>query len=242
MANIVQVTARMSDGRIASLYDSSVSDNSTTAISTGGSGLAQTSGLSLGQAYPGSTVTHIGATVEGGGSSAFNIAFIEGGNGQCKYVIPISGGGTGEMPACVFPVKLDVGDICKVRVCTSDATEVDACVGVLYSDRSAAVFQVAAVADTKTELTNLIQGTTTWGQTAAGKVATHYYATYNNSGGLNDDGAGNNFFYVEDSAGQLKGVMYPQICRNTAYPGPTEWTQIPIPVAQNDSLFVMWGS
>ncbi len=242
MANIVQVSARMASGRIASLYDSSVSDNTTTAVNTGGTGLSQTPSLSLGQAYPDETITHIGAVVEGGGSSAFNIAYIEGGNGQCKYVIPISGGGTGEMPQCLFPVKLDVGDICKVRVCTSDATEVDACVGVVYSDRSTAVFQVYAVADTKTELTNLIQGTTTWGQTAPGKVATHYYATFNNSNGMNDDGGGNNFLYVEDSSGQLKGVMYPQICRNTAYPGPTEWTKIPIPVAQNDSLFVMWGS
>ncbi len=65
MANIVQVAARLQDGRIASLYDASVSDNTTTAVSTGGSGLAQTPSLSLGQAYPNSIITHIGATVEG---------------------------------------------------------------------------------------------------------------------------------------------------------------------------------
>ncbi len=236
MANIVQVFARMTDGKVASLYDSSVSDNTTTAVSTGGSGLAQTSGLSLGQAYPGSVISHIGATVEGGGSSAFNIALIEGGNGQCKYVIPISGGGTGELTPVVFPIKVEVGDICKVRVCTSDATEVDACVGVLYSDRSAAVFQSSAVADTKTELVNLLQGTTTWGQTGAGKTATHYYGTFNNSNGLNDDGAGNNAFIVESSSGQMKGAIFPQVCRNTAYPGPTEFTTIPIRVDQNDGL------
>ena len=244
MANVVQVVARMASGRVASLYDAAVSDNTTTALSTGGPGLNQTSGLSFGQAFPGETITHIAATVQGGASAALNVVYIEGGNGQCKYVVPIGGGGSGELPAVLFPIKVEVGDIVNARACTADATEKDAILGIMCSDRTCAVFQVTAVADTKTELINLIQGSTTFGQALAGKTAVAGFATYNNSGGLNDDGAGNNFFYVEDSAGLLKAAYFPQIVRNGGVytNGFTEFNKLTYRIEQNDSAYVMWGS
>ncbi len=241
MANVVQISVRFASGKVGSLYNSSVTDNTTTEITTGGTGLNQTGSLSFGQAFVGETITHIGATVEGNAASAFNVCYLESGIGTVLYPIQISGGGAGQMHPVLFPIKVAVGQQVQARVSTSDATEKDACMAVICSDRTCAVFQVTAVADTKTEMTNLLSSTTTFGQTLAGKQITHAYATFTNSGGLNDDGGGNNFFYAENSAGILKGTWYTDAPVNqTGHPA--RWQTLPCSVDQNDSLYVMWGS
>ena len=63
MATAIAIYCRFSDGTFASLVNNSVTENTLTEIQTGGTGLAQVSGVSVGQAYVGKTMTHAVAKV-----------------------------------------------------------------------------------------------------------------------------------------------------------------------------------
>ena len=126
----------------------------------------------------------------------------------------------------------------KGALAITDATATDASLVAYCASGKTSVFTVAAVADTKTAMVDITTGGTI-GQSLAGQRVVKYYATFTNLYGINDDQGGNNFYYAESSQGQLKGTFFPKGVRGF---GKVEMIPCNIPILQNDTLSVMWGS
>ena len=77
------------------------------------------------------------------------------------------------------------------------------------------------------------------GQSLAGQTIVYSYATFPNSNGLNDDQAGNNFFFIEGSSGQLKDCIFPKAAKGNQKVSPLMGA---LRIEQNDTLKVTWGS
>lgn len=242
MAQSISVSVLCASGRVAVFADDSVAENTTTTLQTGGTGLNQTSGVDLGNFLVGETITHAFATVTAATTNAavssYLFGFIE--NPDGSIAVPIEGGGafSSSMPALCRPIRVTVGMLLKIALAQSDASQVQASVVAYCASGKTSVFTVTAVADTKTAIVDITTGGTI-GQSLAGQRIVKYYATYPNSNGLNDDQGGNNFYYVESSQGQLKATMFPI---NAFSYGKTKLIESNIPILQNDTLSVMWGS
>jgi len=242
MANVVQAVFQCASGRYVSFSDTSVTDNTTTTLKTGGVGLNQTANLDFGNALVGETVvagfimTNAGTT--GSVAATFSFGYIE--NPDGSVAVPVQGGGcySNQLPMLCKPIRVTVGMLLKCQTTTSDATEVKANVAVVCASGKSAIFQVSAVADTETEIVDLITGGSI-GQSLANQRIVKMYATFGNLYGLNDDGGGNSFFFIESPQGQLKGAIMPINAREGWY---AEYSNYGIPIGQNDTLKVTWGS
>jgi len=242
MVNSIQVSVLCASGRVAVFADTNVTENTTTTLQTGGVGLNQTSGVDLGNFLVGETIVSAFATVTAGTTAsntcAYSFGYIE--NPDGSIAVPIEGGGAyaGCMPMLCRPVRVTVGMLLKISLAQSDATNVQASVVAYCASGKTSVFTVTAVADTKTAIVDITTGGTI-GQSLAGQRVVKYYATFTNAYGINDDQGGNNFYYVESSQGQLKATMFPQVL---ALGWKSEMVPCNIPILQNDTLSVMWGS
>ena len=93
-----------------------------------------------------------------------------------------------------------------------------ASLAVVCTDRTSDVFFVKAVADTKTEMIN--KDGNGIGASLTRKRLARCYATAASTFGLNEDGAGVGFYYVESAEGQLKGAFPAQSRGSNADPFP----------------------
>jgi len=242
MANVVQAVFQCASGRYVSFSDTSVTDNTTTTIKTGGVGLNQTSGLDFGDALVGEVVVAgfvaTNAATSGSVAATFSFAYIE--NPDGSVAVPVQGGGcyANQLPQLCRPIRVTVGMILKCQTTTSDATEVKANVAIYCASGKSAIMQVSAVADTETEIVDLITGGSI-GQSLAGQRIVKMYSTFGNLYGSNDDGGGNCFFFIESPQGQLKGATFPVNAREGWY---ADYGMYSIPIGQNDTLKVTWGS
>ena len=242
MANSIQVSVLCASGRIASFGDNNVTERTTTTLQTSGTGLNQTSGVDLGNFLVGETIVAAFGTVTAATTVADTVGlmylYIE--NADGSIAVPIEGGGNkaSSMPKLCRPVRVQVGMLLKGALAITDATATDASLVAYCASGKTSVFTVAAVADTKTAIVDITTGGTI-GQSLAGQRIVKYYATFTNLYGINDDQGGNNFFYAESSQGQLKGTFFPKGVRGF---GKVEMIDANIPILQNDTLSVMWGS
>jgi hypothetical protein len=242
MANSIQVVVKCQSGRVMVFGDTNVTASTTTTLKSQGVGLNQTDNIDLGNALVGETITHAFGTVTAATTTSFTVAYLFGviENPDGSLAVPIEGGGSSSscMPKLVRPLRVQVGMLLKVQLAVSSATAVKASFVTYTSSGKCNVFQVSAVADTETEITDLFTGGSI-GQSLANQVITYSYATYPNSNGLNDDQAGNNFFFIEDSAGQLKDAIFPKCAKGNQKVSPLMGA---LRIMQNDTLKVTWGS
>lgn len=243
MANSVQCIVKCASGRVMSFGNTSVTSETTTTLQTQGIGLNQTASVDLGNALVGELITNAYMTVsaEIGSSAGINavymFGYIEKPDGAIS--VPIEGGGNQSscMPALVKPHRVQVGDLLKMQMTVQTASTKKANYIAYTSSGKCSVFQVTAVADTKTEILDLQTGGSI-GQSLAGQQIIYGYATFGNLNGLNDDQAGNNFFFLENSQGQLKDAIFP----NSPFSGYKVKPLAGVRIDQNDTLSVTWGS
>jgi len=242
MASDMMAFVKFSDGSIASLLAEGAVAKTATELQTGGTGLNQVSGVSIGQAFQNKVA--IAATViavKDGTSTAPSsgdglcYAYFLGPNGKILCNVQGGGGSTSGFAQLHRPVRMTTGVkfFAAYQAATDGASQ--ASLAVCCTDGTCDVFTVLAVADTKTAMLN--KDSASIGQALAGKSIQSAYATYNSTKGLNEDGAGVGAFYLESSDGQLKH-MFPPSQGNGADVVPL------IPgyntvITQNDTLSVM---
>lgn len=237
MATQIAIFCRFSDGTFASLVNSAVSENVVTEIQTGGTGLAQVSGVSVGQAFVGKTMTHAVAkvTTEDANTGCFGYAYLLAPDGKIAMLIQGGGDHLGQFPPLCAPVKMTTGMTAQARFDSqADAATQQASLAVYCTDGTAEVLTATAVSDTKTAMIN--KDGATIGQALSGKTIMKAYATYSSQFGLNEGLAGNSAFYVESSEGQLK-AMYPPSKVNAQEL--SDWQIYPVRINQNDTASVM---
>jgi len=244
------VAVRFSDGTIAYLVNNSLTETDGDGITadsnnvqTGGTGLAQVSGVDLGQAYVGKVATHALAVCanEDSNSLAFIGGYILGPTGRIKMIIQGGGSFAGPLQPLKRPVTMEVGDTMQILVDGSaDGATQAAAAAVYCADGTCDLFMAKIVNDTKTAMLN--KDGSTIGQALTGKSVVCYYGTVSTGFNVNESQAGNAFLYVEKSDGVLKGVIPPT---NTGSSGSdinqsiTRFSEVPFVVEQNDTLSVM---
>ena len=250
MATAIYAFAQFSDGTFGSFANAAVTAETATEIQTGGTGINQASGVSIGQAFAGKTLVALSCLVQADDNQngAFSYAYLLGPTGE--MLSPVQGGdyaGVGlprlkRAVRCVPGVKLfaawdEAGDQVSL-----------ASMAVYCASGKSAIFAVKAVDAVKTAMVDVLTGATI-GQSLAGQRILCSYQTYPASKGLNDNQAGNSGFYIESSDGALKLMISP-VTGNGAganggnYTGGTSaYAEYPvsIPIGQNDTLSVMAG-
>ena len=250
MASQATVAVRFSDGNIAYLVNSSLTETDGSGITadsnnvqTGGTGLAQVSSVDLGQAYVGKVATHALAVVatEDTNALAYIGGFILNPQGRIKTIIQGGGAFAGPLQPLKRPVTMEVGDTMQILVDGSaDGATQAAAVAVYCTDGTCDFFMAKIVNDTKTAMLN--KDGSTIGQALSGKTVMCYYGTVSTGFNVNESLAGNSLFYVEKSDGVLKAVIPPI---NTGSSGSdinatiTRFNEVPFIVEQNDTLSVM---
>jgi hypothetical protein len=239
MATQIDVFIRFSDGTFASLVNNNVTSNTLTEIQTGGTDLAQVSGVSVGQAFTGKVATHAMAkvTTEDASTGAFCYAYFLDPSGKISGLVQGGGDHCSEFPALLKPVRMQTGVTLQARwMATADGATQQASLAVYCASGVCDVFTVAAVDATKTAMVNP-QGATI-GQALDGQVIAKCYATYSSSFGINESQQGNGAFYIESSEGQLK-AMYPPGKHGGSESTIVPWQSYPVRISQNDTLSVM---
>jgi hypothetical protein len=238
MANAVKmaVAVRCASGRVAEFVKDDGTSGTTYELVTGGTGLNQTSGVSLGDALSGETITHAWASCMGVVSEnpAFAGCWITAPDGSVAAIIQ-GGGAAAQKPLQPLyrALKVSTGMQAKGVAENAGTGIVQAFVGVCYASGKHDVFQSTLSDASETSFTSVISGAT-WGQAGAGQTATAYYAILNNTNTINEDGNGQNFVYAQDAQGQLTGLMSPVLCASGG-----SWSAFgstPIPISQNDTL------
>jgi len=239
MATSISAYFRCSDGTFISLYDTNVTENTTTEITTGGTGLSQVTGVSLGQAYVGKTLTHgivkVSTEDASTGVSLFN--YIQTPAGSVGLVVQGGGSDVSQMPPLCKPYRLTQGDTFQARFdAGADGNAQMAALSVYCTDGSSDVFFAAMVNNTKTAMVN--KDGSSIGQALAGKVIAKAYATSSTDFDINESNAGVGAYYVESADGSLK-AMYPPICLAGSSQDFPFWQVYPVRILQNDTLSVM---
>tara|TARA_E500000331_G_C17142746_1_gene663522 strand:+ start:290 stop:1018 length:729 start_codon:yes stop_codon:yes gene_type:complete len=241
MATDIMAFVQFSDGTFGSFLKAGAASETVTSVPTGGTGLNQTSGIEIGQAFAGKVAVAAAVKVQTdtAQTGAYAYAYFLGADG--KIIVPVQGGGykASGIPALKKPVRMVPG--ITLQACfdaVADAAAL-ASMAVYCTDGTSDVFFVKAVADTKTELVN--KDGSTIGQSLTGKSILCTIPTYTAQNGLNDDGGGVGGFYLESSDGQLKGMFLPG--QGTFNELNEQYSELPvrIQVRQNDSLSVMAG-
>lgn len=240
MATSISAYFRCSDGTFISLYDAGVSENVVTEITTGGTGLSQVSGVSLGQAYVSKTLTHgvVKVSTEDAGTGSYLYGQIMNTNGSINCVVQGGGGNTSAMPALPKPVKLVQGMVFQARFdAIADGNAQMAALSVCCTDGTCEVLFATMVNNTKTAMLN--KDGLTIGQALAGKTISGAFATCSTSFDLNESNAGVGAFFVEAPDGMLK-AMYPPLSGapvNSGFPVAT-YQRYPVRIDQNDTCSV----
>jgi hypothetical protein len=241
VATFINIYCRFSDGTYGLLVNSDVSGGATgEEIKTGGTGLAQVSGKSVGEAFVGKVMTHAVAQVstQNAGTGALLWSALKSPNGN--YIMPIQGGGQhfGDLPALKRPIQMAVGmqAWAAFKATADSATQPASFVGYC-SDGYTDILTATGVDATKTELVN--SNGATLGQSFAGRTLMCYYSTYPGNFGVNDNGGGVSPIYMESSDGQLKGLIPAVNTGGDTSESITPFVEIPIQINQNDGLFVM---
>ena len=249
MATAIYAFGQFSDGTFGSFANASVTAETATEIQTGGVGINQASGVSLGQAFAGKTLVAASFLVQtdDATSGAFSYGYILGPTGE--MLCAVQGGnfaGVG-LPRLKRPVRCVPG----VKFFAAFDTAADAVglasMAAYTASGKSAIFAVKAVDATKTAMVDVLTGATI-GQSLSGERIVCSYQTYPSGKGLNDNQAGNAGFYVESSDGALKVMVSPCVTPNgltggSYLQGASPWQEyaIAIPIGQNDTLSVMAG-
>jgi len=239
MATGITVGVRFSNGSIAYLQNDAVTSGAAgeeILTANQGGDLAQTDGLSAGQAYAGLTATHAFAIVKTQAAATGRLLWsnIRGPDGA--VITPIAGGGSmmGQMVPLYKSVVFNPGVVVyaawEIAADTGTGTaSLDVC-----SPRKCDNFTVVAVDGANTELTN--KDGATLGQSFAGITAVQMTARYPASIGLNNALAGVSTLFVTASDGTLKALIPPQSNEDGVYAGPS--ITYPVSILQNDGAFV----
>ena len=240
MATAIYGFVQFSDGTFASLANANVTAEQATDIQTGGTGLNQVSGVSIGQAYEGKVAIAASALVQTDDATTgqWCNSYFLGPDGKIICLVQGNGGSFGcGLYKLSKPVRMQTGvKFMGTWDAGADAVAL-ASAGVYCSDGTADVFSVKAVDATKTAMVN--KDGATIGQALAGKTIVNAYATYSADKGLNDNQAGVSAFYVESADGQLKLMLPPQRGSERNF-----WLMNgarPVKIDQNDTLSVMAG-
>lgn len=241
MATSISAFFRCSDGTFISLVNNSVTENTVTEITTGGTGLAQVSGVSLGQAYVGKTLTHgvFKSSTEDAATAVSLYGYIQSPAGSISLVVQGGGGTVSEMPALCKPITLVQGDTFQARFdAAADGNAQMAALSVYCTDGTSEVLFAQMVNNTKTAMLN--KDGNTIGQALAGKTIMKAYATASTVYDINESQAGVGGYYIEAADGTLKAI-YPPITGDTssAYPSFADFQVFPVQISQNDTLSVM---
>jgi len=239
MASDMYAFVKFSDGSVASLLASGATAKTATELTTGGVGLNQVSGVSIGQAYSGKTAVAamvtcvLDATI--GSTNSLCYAYFQSPQGVIMCVANGGGNNVSGFEKLAKPVLMQTG----VTFVAAYQTAVDgpsqASVAIYCASGRSDVFTVLGVADTKTALLN--KDGSTIGQALAGEVIAICYATFNSTKGLNEDGAGVSAFFIESAEGQLKHMLPPANGGAGQYPIP--WIDgYGTRIEQNDTMSV----
>ena len=241
MATAIYAFAQFSDGTFGSFANAAVTAETATEIQTGGVGINQASGISIGQAFAGKTCLSLSCLVQtdDAQSGAFSYAYLLGPTGE--MLCPVQGGdfsGVG-VARLKRPVRMVPGvKLFAAFDTVSDAVSL-ASMAVYCASGKSAIFAVKAVDATKTSMVDVLTGASV-GQSLANERIACSYQTYPASKGLNDNQAGNSGFYIESSDGALK-LMAPPCVDVFGVTVPWEEYPVAIPIGQNDTLSVMAG-
>jgi len=231
---------QFSDGSFASLTNADITEATAESLTTGGTGLAQVSGIEIGQAYEGKTAIAAAVQIvtDDATTAMFSNAYFQGPDGKIICLVQGNGLRGSGLYKLVKPVRMQTG----VKLYTTWDAQADAVglasLAVYCSDGTADVFTATAVDATKTSMTN--KDSATLGEALAGKVIVNAYGCYPSSKGLNDNQAGVSAFYQEAADGQLKYMYPPQDGHRHSL-----WLMNgsrPVRVDQNDTLSVMAGT
>ncbi len=251
MATAIYAFGQFSDGTFGSFANAAVTAETATEIQTGGVGINQASGVSIGQAFAGKTLVACSLQVQTDDAitGAFSYGYLLGPTGE--MLCPVQGGnysGVG-LPRLKKPVRMAPGvKLFGAFDTTADAVALGS-MAVYCASGKSAIFAVKAVDATKTSMVDVITGGTI-GQSLAGQRIVCSYQTYAGGKGLNDNQAGNSGFYIESSDGALKLMVSPTCTATTNAgfagdytEGAAPWVEYPVavPIGQNDSLSVMAG-
>lgn len=252
MATAIYAFGQFSDGTFGSFANASVSSETATEIQTGGVGINQASGVSIGQAFAGKTLVALACQVQTDDAvtGSFSYGYLLGPTGE--ILCPVQGGNFGGvgLPRLKRPVRMAPGvKLFAAFDTVSDAVSL-ASMAVYCASGKSAVFSVKAVDATKTAMVDVLTGGTI-GQSLAGQRVVCSYQTYPAAKGLNDNQAGNSGFYVESSDGALKLMVSPTTSGGASsaadtgsyLQGVSGWVEYPVAVriGQNDTLSVMAG-
>lgn len=241
MATGISAYFRCSDGSFISLVNNAVTENTVTEIQTGGTGLAQVSGVSLGQAYVGKTLTHgiVKVSTEDAASGVYLYGYVQSPQGAIAVVAQGGGGDVSQMPPLPKPHKLVQGDTFQARFdAGADGNAQMAALSLYCTDGTCEVLFAQMVNDTKTAMVN--KDGNTIGQALAGKTIKGAFATASTVFDINESNAGVGGFYVEAADGTLKAI-YPPTTGNTGsgYMDFPKYQMYPVKITQNDTLSVM---
>ena len=179
MATAIYAFGQFSDGTFGSFANAAVTAETATEIQTGGVGLNQASGISIGQQYEGKTLVAMSILVQTDNATtgAFSYGYLTSPNGQILTIV--RGGdyqGQPVRPLCK-PVRMVNGiKLFAAFDTASDAVSLAALSVYCASGRSE-VFAVKAVDAVKTSMVSVISGSDI-GQSLAGETIIKYYATY----------------------------------------------------------------
>ena len=170
MATAIYAFAQFSDGTFGSFANASVSVETSTEILTGGVGINQSSGVSIGQAFAGKTCVALSCQVQTDDAvtGSFSYAYLLGPTGE--MLCPVQGGNFGGvgLPRLKRPVRMAPGvKLFAAFDTVSDAVSL-AAMAVYCSSGKSAIFSVKAVDAVKTSMTDVLTGATI-GQSLAGQ-------------------------------------------------------------------------
>ena len=248
MATAIYAFGQFSDGTFGSFANAAVTAETATEIQTGGVGINQASGVSIGQAFAGKTLLALSCLVQGDDAQneAFSYAYLLGPTGE--MLTPVQGGGSFGvgLPRLKRPVQMAPGvKLFAAYDQGADAVSL-ASMAVYCANGKSAIFAVKAVDAVKTSMIDVLTGATI-GQSLANQRIVCSYQCYPATKGLNDNQAGNSGFYIESSDGALK-LMAPPVAGHSHASGnylqgssPYVEYAVAIPIGQNDTLSVMAG-
>ena len=239
MASDMYAFVKFSDGSVASMVASGATAKTATELVTGGTGLNQVSGVSIGQAYSGKTAVAALVTCVKDATAApqNSLCYAYFQSPQGVIMCPVNGGGNNVsgFEKLSKPVAMQTGITLVAAYQESTDGAAQASVAVVCASGKCDVFTILGVADTKTAMTN--KDGSTIGQALSGEVIMKAYASYNSSKGLNEDGAGVSAFFIESAEGQLKHMLPPANGGAGQYPLP--WIEgLGTRIEQNDTLSV----
>jgi len=252
MATAIYAFAQFADGTFGSFANASVTAETATEIQTGGVGINQASGVSIGQAFTGKVLVAASCLVQTDDAvtGAFSYAYLLGPTGE--MICPVQGGNSGGigLPRLKKPVRMVPG----IKLFAAYDTVADAValasMAVYCASGKSAIFAIKAVDATKTSMTDILTGGTI-GTSLANERIICSYQGYPGAKGLNDNQAGNAGFYVESSDGALKLMVSPSCPSSTTaasgagnyVQGSLPWVEyaVAVPIGQNDTLSCMAG-